>query len=117
VYDEKINGPVECGIVLTKKMVGAKAYNTLYKVTGFQSQQLTSTIVTCGTLGIENNVSIVSNYESDYVCNIYICDGLTPIKVINICDSKLSENGQVVEVNDPTRFDITPGCVLLPFVF
>ena len=117
VYDEKINGPVECGIVLTKKMVGAKAYNTLYKVTGFQSQQLTSTIITCGTLGIENNVSIVSNYESDYVCNIYICDGLTPIKVINICDNKLSENGQVVEVNDPTRFDITPGCVLLPFTF
>lgn len=117
VYDEKINGPVECGIVLTKKMVGAKAYNTLYKVTGFQSQQLTSTIITCGTLGIENNVSIVSNYESDYVCNIYICDGLTPIKVINICDNKLSENGQVVEVNDPTRFDITPGCILLPFTF
>ena len=117
VYDEKINGPVECGIVLTKKMVGAKAYNTLYKVTGFQSQQLTSTIITCGTLGIENNVSIVSNYESDYVCNIYICDGLTPIKVINICDSKLSENGQAVEVNDPTRFDITPGCILLPFTF
>lgn len=117
VYDEKINGPVECGIVLTKKMVGAKAYNTLYKVTGFQSQQLKSTVITCGTLGIENNVSIVSNYESDYVCNIYICDGLTPIKVINICDSKLSKNGQVVEVNDPTRFDITPGCVLLPFTF
>ena len=116
-YDENTKGTVECGIVLTKKMVGAKAYNTLYKVTGFQSQQLTSTIITCGTLGIENNVSIVSNYESDYVCNIYICDGLTPIKVINICDSKLSKNGQVVEVNDPTRFDITPGCVLLPFTF
>lgn len=116
-YDANTKGTVECGIVLTKKMVGAKAYNTLYKVTGFQSQQLTSTIITCGTLGIENNVSIVSNYESDYVCNIYICDGLTPIKVINICDNKLSENGQVVEVNDPTRFDITPGCILLPFTF
>lgn len=116
-YDADTKGTVECGIVLTKKMVGAKVYNTLYKVTGFKSQQLTSTIVTYGTLGIENNVSIVSNYESDYVCNIYICDGLTPIKVINICDNKLSENGQVVEVNDPTRFDITPGCVLLPFTF
>jgi hypothetical protein len=74
-------------------MVGAKVYNTLYKVTGFKSQQLTSTIVTCGTLGIENNVSIISNYESDYVCNIYICDGLTPIKVINIYDAKLTEDG------------------------
>lgn len=116
-YDADTKGTVECGIVLTKKMVGAKVYNTLYKVTGFQSQQLTSTIITCGTLDIENNVSIVSNYESDYVCNIYICDGLTPIKVINICDNKLSENGQVVEVNDPTRFDITPGCILLPFTF
>ena len=116
-YDADTKGTVECGIVLTKKMVGAKVYNTLYKVTGFKSQQLTSTIVTCGTLGIENNVSIVSNYESDYVCNIYICDGLTPIKVINIYDAKLTEDGQVVEVNDPTRFDITPGCTLIPFTF
>lgn len=116
-YDANTKGTVECGIVLTKKMVGAKAYNTLYKVTGFQSQQLKSTVITCGTLGIENNVSIVSNYESDYVCNIYICDGLTPIKVINIYDDKLKEDEQVVEVNDPTRFDITPGCILLPFTF
>lgn len=116
-YDADTKGTVECGIVLTKKTVGAKAYNTLYKVTGFQSQQLKSTVITCGLLGIENNVSIVSNYESDYVCNIYICDGLTPIKVINIYDNKLIENGQVVEVNDPTRFDITPGCILLPFTF
>lgn len=116
-YDANTKGTVECGIVLTKKMVGAKAYNTLYKVTGFQSQQLKSTVITCGTLGIENNVSIVSNYESDYVCNIYICDGLTPIKVINIYDDKLKEDEQVIEVNDPTRFDITPGCILLPFTF
>ena len=116
-YDANTKGTVECGIVLTKKMVDTNVYNTLYKVTGFQSQQLKSTVITCGLLGIENNVSIVSNYESDYVCNIYICDGLTPIKVINIYDDKLTENGQVVEVNDPTRFDITPGCILLPFTF
>lgn len=126
VYDQVQKGTIECGIVLTKKTVNNNIYNTLYKVTGFKSIEIINEVITKGYLELENNVSIVTNYESDRVSNIYICDGLTPIKVINIHDDNLynivknedgTETKQIIEVSDPTRFDITPGCVLLPLEF
>ena len=118
LYDESTNGTVECGIVFTKKIVDNKTYNTLYKVIGFESIELKSEKITEGYLDINHNVSIVTNYESDRVSNVYLCDGSTPIKVINIYDSNLKdEAGNIIVIGDPTRFDITPGCVLLPFVF
>ena len=110
LYDEETNGTIECGIVFTKKTVNNKPYNTLYKVLGFDSSELQIIPIVKGYLQIENNVSIITNYESDKISNVYITDGLTPIKIINICDT-------FDEINDPTRFDITPGCVLLPFIF
>lgn len=109
LYDSNNHGTLECGIVLTKKIKDNRLYNTLYKVTGFNSSKLTSTVIVAGNLEIANNVSIVTNYESDEVSNVYICDGLTPIKVINICETFDKD------VNDATKFDITPGAVLLPF--
>ena len=109
LYDDNSNGTIECGIVLTKKTVNNKPYNILYKVLGFESKAIRSIVVVQGYLGIENNVSIVTNYESDGISNVYICDGLTPIKVINICDTFDDI------VIDNTKFDITPGVTLLPF--
>lgn len=109
MYDKTTNGTIECGIVLTKKILNNNVYNTLYKVTGFESINVESIVVVKGYLELNNNVSIVTNYESDKISNVYICDGLTPIKLINICDTFKDE------ISDPTRFDITPGCVLLPF--
>ena len=114
LYDEDTEGTKECGIVLTKKIEGGKIYNTLYKVTGFNTQTISSEIIIQGFLGIENNVSIETNYESQNVSNIYICDGLTPIKVINIYDDSIDPN---IVIQDKTRFDITPGATLLPFTF
>lgn len=112
LYDENTKGTIECGIVLTKKQLSnGNTYNVLYKVTDFDSINIKSTPIVKGYLELENNVSIVTNYESDKVSNVYISDGLTPIKVINICEDNSDE------VSDPTRFDITPGCVLLPFNF
>lgn len=111
------NGTYECGIVLTKSGEGDDIYNKLYKITKFDSIELNFELITKGNLGIINNVSIVTNYESDRVSNIYICDGTAPIKVINIYDANLKEGDTVKEINDPTYFDITPGCVLLPFRF
>ncbi|MBR5796525.1 MAG: hypothetical protein IKY26_10305 [Erysipelotrichaceae bacterium] len=114
VYDDTTKGPMECGIVLTKKIVDANIYNTLYKITGFNGVSLTTEVITQGFLKLENNVSIVTNYESDKVSNIYICDGLTPIKVINIYDEDVDPDEVIY---DHTRFDITPGCILFPFTF
>ena len=108
--DEEEETMIECGVVLTKKIENGKVYNTLYKVTGFDSVSLTSEVVLHGYLGINNNVSILANYESYYVSNIYICDGLTPIKAINLCDSHPTS-----AITDSTRYDIVPGSVLLPF--
>ena len=113
VYDANSNKPKECGIILTKSIKNDKIYNKLYKVTGFESTELISEVITEGRLGISDNVSIVTNYESNRVSNVYICDGNTPIKVINICDNDLKDK----IISDPTYFDITPGCVLLPFRF
>lgn len=117
LHDPDNNGTIECGIVFTKKYNNgdSKVINTLYKVTGFKSTKLVSEVVTHGYLGIENNVSIITNYESDRVSNVYLCDGLTPIKVINIYDDNLLDKGSVKFIDDSTRFDITPGCVLSPF--
>ena len=86
MYDKDSNKPKECGIVLTKSIKGNEVYNKLYKVTGFESTKLVSEVITEGGLGISDNVSIVTNYESNRVSNVYICDGNTPIKVINIYD-------------------------------
>lgn len=114
VYDDATKGTKECGIVLT---INGNT-NKIYKITGFESSKLNAEIITYGNIGITDNVSIITNYESDRVSNIYICDGNTPIKVINIYDENLRDaENNAIEITDPTRFDITPGCILLPFVF
>lgn len=116
LYKADGNGTYECGIVFTIK----NNVNYLYKVTGFESTKLTFETITKGNLGITNNVSIVTNYESDRVSNVYICDGNTPIKVINIYDDNLKDKEEedgIKNITDSTYFDITPGCVLLPFRF
>lgn len=110
----------EVGVVLTKKLVNNKVYNTLYIVDGFDSINTVTTPIVKGYLQIENNVSIVCNYESNNASNVYISDGLTAIKVINIEEQlKLIEenNNVVTEVIDSTKFDIIPGATLVPFKF
>ena len=110
----------EVGVVLTKKVLNNKIYNTLYIVDGFDSVDTITTPVVKGYLKIENNVSIVCNYESNNASNVYISDGLTAIKVINI-EEQLTiideNNGQLKEVIDSTKFDIIPGATLVPFKF
>lgn len=110
----------EVGVVLTKKTLNNKIYNTLYIVDGFDSVDTITTPIVKGYLKIENNVSIVCNYESNNASNVYISDGLTAIKVINI-EEQLTiideNNGQLKEVIDSTKFDIIPGATLVPFKF
>lgn len=110
----------EVGVVLTKKIENNKAYNTLYIVEGFESIDTVTTPIVKGYLGLENNVSIVCNYESNNASNVYISDGLTAIKVINIEEQlKIIDDadGVITEVVDSTKFDIIPGATLVPFKF
>ncbi len=98
----------ECGIVITKKGSSNKVLNTIYVVSGFDSIKPVNTVIVKGYLGLTDNVSIVSNYESTDVSNIYVTDGNSPIKAINI-QKQITET-----INDPTYFDSIPGAVLAP---
>lgn len=102
----------ECGVIVTKKYVNSKVYNTVYIAFNLDSNANRCTVLTKGYLELENNLSMVSNYESRQVSNVYISDNNSTLKVINIQQSYGSQ-----EIDDPTRFDLTPGCVLLPFTF
>ena len=116
LYDIDKKQNYEVGVVVTKKYVNGLVYNTLYVVQGFDSVDLETLPVVKGYLEIENNVNIVTNYESNNVSNVYITDGNSPIKVINIEEQlRLIRSNGLQEVSDPTRFDITPGSVLIPF--
>lgn len=99
----------ECGIVITKQNHGNKIYNKIYAVSDFDSIVPTNTIIVKGYLELENNVSIVCNYESINVSKIYITDANSTIKSINI------QNIIEEDITDPTYFDLLPGCVLAPF--
>lgn len=99
----------ECGIVLTKRINNGKTYNTLYVVSDFDSITPTNTVILRGYLEIENNVSIVTNYESTTVSKVYVTDSDNTIKVFNI--QQIIEE----EITDPTYFDLLPGSVLAPF--
>ena len=116
LYDKEKKSTYEVGVVVTKKYLNGLPYNTIYVVQGFDSVDLETLPVVKGYLDIEKNVNIVTNYESSNVSNIYITDGSSPIKVINIEEqlSLIRSNG-ITEISDPTRFDITPGSVLIPF--
>ena len=118
LYDRDKKSTYEVGIVVTKKLVDGLIYNTIYIVKGFESIDVETKPVVKGYLEIDRNVNIVCNYESSNVSNVYITDGFTPIKVINLEEQLQLINQQgIKEVSDPTRFDITPGSVLIPFHF
>lgn len=110
----------ECGLVFTKHIGEAgeidpngatlegKLINTLYKVLDFNSLNLTFVEVVKGLLEVTENVSIITNYESDKASNVYISDGLTSIKVINI-------QKEYDFIIDSKQLDLIPSSVLLPF--
>lgn len=99
----------ECGIVLTKKYKSNKIYNTLYVVSDFDTITPTNTVIAKGYLEIENNVSIITNFESNDISKVYITDSNSAIKAFNI-QEPIAE-----EISDPTYFDIVPGAILAPF--
>jgi hypothetical protein len=118
IYDKVNKTPKEVGVVITKKINNNKIYNTLYVVKGFESVDIDTIPVVKGYLELKNNVSIVCNYESDKASNVYISDGFSPIKVINIEEQfEIIEKNQgiIKDVYDSAKFDITPSATLVPF--
>lgn len=89
--------PTDCGVIITDN----NGMNYIY-VVNFDT--MTVKRILWGRLGWteENNLSVVSNYEQYNNNNIYIADGVNPLRKINITEVIDTE------VTDITRFDMLP---------
>ena len=74
----------ECGVVVTKELYEGNYINNIYAVTDFDSIKPTWNLVVSAEIELTNKVAIVTNYETEKVSKIYISDGVTAIKCINI---------------------------------
>ena len=74
-------------VILT---VDSKNINRVYRVSDYNNLPLKNTVIIKGKLqyGKSNRVKIVANYEAENNIKIYITDGNTPIRVLNIMDNK-----------------------------
>ena len=120
----KIEGLIDnIGLLFTRtvNLQGQYLYNTLYKLTDLDSAIPTLTVVFKADLNLcpnNENMSIVTNFESVDNIKVYFTDGLSQIKLVNIADVNrytvdiADSNGILL---DNTLLDTTPGAVLPPF--
>lgn len=108
IWNEQNQRTEECGIVVVKMIRNYRTYNKLYVLTSLDTPNNIKTVHVEGYLQLEDPLAIVCNYESPQVSNVYISDGKTPLKVINL-------HTPYEILDDPSILDITPGCCLLPF--
>lgn len=109
------------GVVITKLSSG---YNKIYKISGFDYNMPTIEVVCQGDLKLSEdlekhpNISIVGNYESEKNIKIYFTDGESPVKTINIMDTKYMEGSNLVDdegnIKNPEALDLTPAAELPP---
>ena len=112
------------GIVIT---VDNNNINRVYRITDFDKQSLSMTVILKGKLNLcynldPINLSIVSNYETNSNIKIYFTDGKSAIKELEITNSPytidnqdsglVDSDGNIINVY---ALDITPGCILPPF--
>jgi hypothetical protein len=69
-------------------------------------------LIVSATLGLKNKLSIVANYESDKISKIYVTDGNSSIKMINLSNKHNTTKSE--PITDPYYFDIIPEAVLFP---
>lgn len=94
----------EVGILLTKETVNNVDINNLWMVSDFSTTTPKwKRIVSC-CMDITGRVSLVTDYESMDVSYVYISDGESLIKAINICDT--FESTKENPLTDPLQFDI-----------
>lgn len=105
----------ECGIVFTKELYEQNRINNLWIVTDFNSISPTWTLIVSAQLNVTDNVSIVTNFESNNVSKVYISDGNTSIKCINI--QKKYNTSKTSPITDSTYFDLLPSSTIAPFKF
>lgn len=102
----------ECGIVITRETYEGNRINNIYVVTDFNTKKPTWYLILSATLYLQNNVSIVTNFESNNINKIYITDGSSDIKMINI--AKNYGTTKSAPIKNRYQFDIIPETVLFP---
>lgn len=105
----------ECGIVFTKELYEQNRINSLWVVTDFNSINPTWKLIVSAELDITDNVSIVTNFESNNVSKIYLSDGTGTIKCIDI--QKKYNTSKSNPITDSTYFDLLPSSTMAPFKF
>lgn len=123
--DETIIGTTtinDIAVVVTRMQSG---FNKVYRITDFDTNTpkqkviLKGDIKLCEDLEKTPNISIVGNYETNTNIKVYLTDGNSAIKVLNIVDNKYAEGSIYVDSNgnilNPLVLDITPGASLPPF--
>jgi len=108
-------------VILT---VDSKNINRVYRVSDYNNLPLKHTVVIKGKLQYSktNRVKIVANYEAENNIKIYITDGNTPIRVLNIMDNKYVYEPGVTNdlldsegnIKDLSILDLTPSSLLSP---
>lgn len=99
------NNYTDVSYVLLYRVIDGEAYNTIVEISNFNQVNLSNVIVCKGYWGITSDVQMVLNCENRDVCKLYITDGETNLKIINI------RSGYNREINSGD-VDITGECVL-----
>jgi hypothetical protein len=102
-----LNKEEDCAIIVTseERKDGSGFNNTLYVVTGFDTDDLIQHRIVTAHMNLKGNLSIITNYESQYVSNVYFTDGNGIIKVVNIQKEYKGDYSD-------TAFDILPDSIL-----
>lgn len=112
-FNKELQKEEDCAVIITADGIENDVMmNTVYLITGFDKEDnLIQTKVVTAKFNLSGNLSIVANYESQYVSNVYFTDGNGMIKVIN-----LQNNYDDIDYEN-TAFDIIPDSILQPFEF
>ncbi|MBQ7820001.1 MAG: hypothetical protein IJ341_09940 [Bacteroidales bacterium] len=113
-YNKDKNIVEDCAVLITvNKKNDQYESNSIYIVIGFDKEDdLEQRHILTANFNVTEKLSIVANYESQYVSNIYFTDGNGLIKVINI-----QEEYDTSYSYEDTAFDIIPDAILNPFKF
>lgn len=112
-YDSADSKLKECGVIITKEYYNNTNLNNIWVVMDFDRSELTFKLIVSTKLKIQSKVSIVTNYESNDISEIYFTDGTSSIKVINLQQNYNTTKDTPIE--DSTYFDLIPGSQLPPF--
>ena len=99
----------DCAVIFTKNSQNSSYTNSIYRIDFNESTNDSICVIAEGNFGWEDTLSLVSNYESFDVSNVYVADGKNTLRVINI--AKTYEN------TDEAIFDMFPSVTTLPLEF